>query len=200
MRRDDAVRRHDLACADDDDVARPELVDADLLDRAARVAMGDARRALDEETELTPRAPGRPRLERGASRHHQGDDRRREVLAEREGPDDRDERDRIDPDIAAQQRARGGDDEGDEDDDRPGSPREVGARLLPGEPEHGLRRRSIPARRPAAPCPAAAEPARDEGASRRWLPALRVGAELRPRDPDAGVDHDGPVGKADARG
>ena len=38
--RDDAVRGHDLPCADDDDVARPELVDADLLDRAARVAMG----------------------------------------------------------------------------------------------------------------------------------------------------------------
>ena len=107
MPRYDAVRGHDLPCADDDHVARPELFDADLLDRAASVAMGHARGALDEETELTSRAPGRPRLERGASRHHQRDDRRREVLVEREGPDDRDERDRIDPDIATEKRARG---------------------------------------------------------------------------------------------
>jgi hypothetical protein len=99
--------------------------------------MGHARGALDEKTELTSRAPGRPRLERGASRHHQRDDRRREVLVEREGPDDRDERDRIDPDIATEKRPRGGDDQGDEDDDCPGSPREVGARLASRKPEDG---------------------------------------------------------------
>ena len=119
----------------DDDVAGPELVDLDLLDRAVDVPVRDARGALDEEAELAAGAAGGPRLERGAAGHHQGDDRGGEELAEREGPDDRDEGDRVDADVSAQQRAGRGDHERDEHHDRPDGPGDVGPALLAEQPE-----------------------------------------------------------------
>ena len=102
---------------------------------------------LDEQAELTACAPGRPRLERVRPRHHQRDDRCREVLAERERPDDRDERDRVDADVPAQQRPGRRDDERDEDDRRTGRP--------------DARRPNRPRRRARAPPPATIDAERD---------------------------------------
>ena len=45
--RDHAVDGDDLACANDDDVAGVDLVDVDLLDRAAAAPVRDARRAFE---------------------------------------------------------------------------------------------------------------------------------------------------------
>ena len=99
------------------------------------VSVCDPRGALDEETELAAGAAGGPRLERGSSRHHQRDDGGGEELAERERPDDRDERDRVDADVAPQQRARRGEHEGHEHHRGAGRPGDVGPALLAREPE-----------------------------------------------------------------
>ena len=101
-----AVGGDDLTCADRDEVSDHERFDLDLLERLADVAVRGTWRALDEESELSAGASVRPGLERCPARHHQRDDRGSEELPERERPDDRDERDRVDPDVAAEQRAR----------------------------------------------------------------------------------------------
>ena len=61
--------------------------------------MGDARCALDQKRQLAARAAGCRGLERRAAGEHQADDRAGEFLAERQRPDHRDERDRVDAEV-----------------------------------------------------------------------------------------------------
>ena len=63
--------------------------------------MGDARRPLDQASQVSPRATRGPGLQGRAAGHHERDDRRRELLTEQERPHDRDERDRVDTDISS---------------------------------------------------------------------------------------------------
>ena len=132
---DRAVGRDDVPGPHRHDVAGLELLDPDLLHHAVDVPVCDARGPLDEEAELAPGPAGGPGLERRAAGHHQGDDGGGEELAEREGPDDRHEGDRVDADVSAEQRARGGDHERDEHRDRPDGPGDVRPALRPEQPE-----------------------------------------------------------------
>ena len=82
-----------------DRVAGARPVDRHLFDRAVDPQLGDARRALDQERQLAARAAGGRGLERRAAGEHEADDRAGELLAERQRPDHRDERDRVDAEV-----------------------------------------------------------------------------------------------------
>ena len=103
-------------------IARLQLVDADRLDASGGVAVSGAGRSLDESAQFSTGTAGGPGLERGAARHHECDDRGCELLPEYERPDDRDERDRVDADIAAEQRPHRVSYQRHEHDHRPNGP------------------------------------------------------------------------------
>ena len=65
--------------------------------------MRDARRALDQRCQLAAGTAAGVRLERVAAREHERDDCADEVLAEGERAGHREERNRIDADVAAEQ-------------------------------------------------------------------------------------------------
>ncbi len=102
---------------------------------AVKVPVRDPGRAVDEETQLAPRPPGRPRLEGLAARHHQRDDRRRELLAQDQGAGDRDQGDRVDPDVAVEEATARLDRQRNEDDRRSDRPRSVRPAVSAGQPE-----------------------------------------------------------------
>ncbi len=132
---DDRIRRDDLAGADDDDVARHELLNVHLLDTTRAVTVRDARRALDQETELAACTTGSPSLERRAAGHHQGHDRTGQRLAEDQRSGDRHQRDGVDTDVTLQQAAGRVDGQRDEDDRRSDGPHLVGPARLVESPE-----------------------------------------------------------------
>ena len=134
-----AVGGDDLARANRDEISGYEGLDQYLLQAVTDVAVRATWCSLDQETELAAGASGRPRLEGSASGHHEGDDRGREELAERECPDDCDERDRVHSDVAAEERARRRDHERHEHDDGADRPGCVGPAILPTCPESGPR-------------------------------------------------------------
>ena len=113
------------------------LVDGDLVDRHLDELVAAAnerrpRRTLDQRGQLAPGTPVRRLLERVAAREHQRDDGSGEVLAERERSGHRDERDRVDADVAAQQRTQ----------HRPASAARAASRSSPpraSRPAHGCR-------------------------------------------------------------
>ena len=61
--------------------------------------LGDLRGALDQRRQLTPGARRGDVLQRLAAREHQADDDAGKLLAERERPDHRHQRDRVDPHV-----------------------------------------------------------------------------------------------------
>ena len=97
--------------------------------------MRDPGRAVDEESELASRPAGRPGFESGAARHHQGDDRGGELLAQHERAGDRDEGDRVDADVAVEEAPGGVDGERDEHDRRAQAPGRVRPARLAEQPE-----------------------------------------------------------------
>ena len=72
------------------------LRDGHLLELVADTQLRDLRGALNQRRELTARARRRDVLERRAAREHQTDDHPGELLPERQSPDHRDQRDRVD--------------------------------------------------------------------------------------------------------
>ena len=94
-----AVDGHDLSGAHEDRVPGADAVDRHLFDPAVDPQLGDARCALDQQRQLAARAAGCRGLERRAAGEHQADDRAGEFLAERQRPDHRDERDRVDAEV-----------------------------------------------------------------------------------------------------
>ena len=68
-------------------------------------------------------------LERVAAREHERDDAAGQVLAEGEGGRDRDERDRVDPHVAPQERAQDGSDSGTRSSDVAAAKEPVGGRV-----------------------------------------------------------------------
>jgi hypothetical protein len=115
--RDDAVNRDHLAGAHDDDFARGDLVDRHLVDARAAAAVRDPGCTLDELGELAARTTARNLLERVVTREHERNHRAGQVLAEGDRAGHRDERDRIDAHVAAQQRAQHRPPQRDEHDD-----------------------------------------------------------------------------------
>src|SRR4029453_2499783 len=115
--------------------ADAKLVDRDLLDGAVPGTVGDPWGAVDPKPELPPCPPGPPRLGRAAAGHPQRDDRGGELLAKDERTGDRDEGNRIDARVAAEQAPGGVDGEREEDDRRSDAPRRVGPVRLAGQPE-----------------------------------------------------------------
>ena len=97
--------------------------------------MRDPGRAVDEESELASRPAGGPGFESGAARHHQGDDRGGELLAQHERAGDRDEGDRVDADVAVEEAPGGVDGERDEHDRRAQPPGRVRPARLAEQPE-----------------------------------------------------------------
>jgi hypothetical protein len=99
-----------------------------------------ARGSLHERAQLAPGATVRDLLERVPAREHQRDHGAGEVLAQGERAEHRDERDRVDADVAAEQRARHGDRQRDEQERRrrcPGQVRRcVDAHHVEHEPAH----------------------------------------------------------------
>ena len=91
-----AVDRHDLAGSHDYDVARLDLGDRHLLELLADAQLRDLGSALDQRRQLPARAGRGDVLERRAPREHQADDHPSELLPERQRPDHRNERDRVD--------------------------------------------------------------------------------------------------------
>ena len=149
----DAVDGNHLSGADDDDVSGAKLVDRHLLDRA-RLG-GGARSAAPARAAWSARAApaGRVFLERVSAGKHHGDNRAGQVLARRERRRHRDERDRVDADVAPPERAR----------DRPGERHEHRRRRR--RPD-GVRRTVYPSRRRAPPM---RTPASAASASRRRI-------------------------------
>ena len=95
-----AVDGDDLAGAHDHDVARPDLVDRDLLDAVADPQLRDLGGALrPARSARAARAARRSSSSACAAGEHQPDHRAGELLAERERADHRDQRDRVDPDV-----------------------------------------------------------------------------------------------------
>ena len=103
---DDAVDGNDFTRPHEDDVPDRHVVDRYLGNRALPPHVGDARSALDERRQLAARAAARPILEPVATGEHQRDNGSRGVLPEREGARHGDERDRVDADVASQERAQ----------------------------------------------------------------------------------------------
>ena len=103
---DHPVDRHHLARAHEHDVVGGDLVDRHLHELIAAAKSADARGPLDQRRQLTPRPPVRRLLQRVPAREHQRNHSARQVLAESERARHRDERDRVDADVAAQQRAQ----------------------------------------------------------------------------------------------
>jgi hypothetical protein len=66
----------------------------------------DVRRPLQERSQLAPRPLGGRGLERVAAREHESDHRAGQPFAEGERPGHRQQRDRVDADVAAAQRRR----------------------------------------------------------------------------------------------
>jgi hypothetical protein len=96
----DAVDRHDLAGAHEDDVAGDDRLDGDLREDAAAAPVGDPRRAPQQGGQLPASTGRRGGFERVAAREHERDDRAGEELAQRERAHHREQRDRVDADIA----------------------------------------------------------------------------------------------------
>ncbi len=136
---DGRVRRDDLPGPNDDEVAGHELLDRHLLDSVRAMAVRDTRCALDEEAKLASRPTGRPRLERRTTGHHQRDDRSGQLFSEDERPGDRDERDRIDADVAVQEAAHRVDGQRDQHDRRTDTPSRVRPAGLADEPQDAAR-------------------------------------------------------------
>ena len=104
--------------------------------------MCDARHPLEEAGQLAPGTAGRILLERVAACEHERDDGAGKVLPERERRCDCDERDRVDPDVAAQERPNDRADERDEDRRRRRSPdRRACAPLAGGVQQRAGRKR-----------------------------------------------------------
>ena len=101
---DHPVNRHDLSRAHEDDLVSADVVDRKLDQLVAAAHQRRSRRPLDELGQLAARAPVRRLLERVTAGEHQRDDGSGEVFAERERSGHRDERDRVDTDVASQQR------------------------------------------------------------------------------------------------
>ena len=137
--RDDSVRGNDLARAHDHEVAGHERFDRDLLDARGTVAMGDARRALDQKPQLAAGPARRPGLEGRAAGQHQRDDRAGELLAEDQRARDRDERDRVDADIPSREAADRVEYQRDEDDRGAETPGRVRPAGLVEQPEDAAR-------------------------------------------------------------
>ena len=93
---DGPVDRHDLSGSHDHDVARLDPGDGHLLELVADTQLRDLRGALNQRRELTARARRRDVLERRAAGKHQTNDHPGELLPERQSPDHRDQRDRVD--------------------------------------------------------------------------------------------------------
>ena len=101
---DHPVDRHDLARTHEDDLVGADVVDRKLDQFVAAAHQRRSRRALDELGQLAARAPVRRLLERVTAGEHQRDDGTGEVFAERERAGHRDKRDRVDTDVAPEQR------------------------------------------------------------------------------------------------
>ena len=99
---DDSVDRDDLAAPHDHHVADVNRVRRHLLDDRACSPVGDLRRPLDERSQFPPRAPSRRLLQSVSPGEHQRDHRSRNVFAEGERTGDRDDRDRVDADVAGE--------------------------------------------------------------------------------------------------
>ncbi len=89
------VDRDDLPCADHDDIPRQDLLDGNLFQVTVALALCDLRRALQQRGQLPPRARGGDVLECRAAREHDANDQPRQLFAERQRPEHRDERDRV---------------------------------------------------------------------------------------------------------
>ena len=74
-----------------------------LLEPAVAVQPGRPGRPGQQRGQLAPRAPRRVALQRVAAREHQRDDRGRQLLAERQRPDDGDQGDDVNADAPREQ-------------------------------------------------------------------------------------------------
>jgi hypothetical protein len=127
---DQTVDRHDLARADEDDLVRDDVADRDLDQIVAAVDERGPWRALDERGQLATRTTVGGLLERVAACEHQRDHCAREVLAERNRTGHREERDRVDADVAAQQRTQNRPGQRQEQHRRRRSPQPVGEAMV----------------------------------------------------------------------
>ena len=127
----ETVHRHDLAGSHEDDISLHYLVDRHLLERVITADEGAAGRALDEGGQLASRTPVRDRLERVTAGEHESDDRAGEILAQRQRTGHRDERDRVDADVAPPQRPGDRDGQRDEQERRGRGPDQMRRRIDP---------------------------------------------------------------------
>ena len=101
---DHPVHRHDLTGTHDQTVAGHDHLDRHLDEAVAPPHQRISGRPLDQHGQLARRPPVSPLLERVPAGQHQRHHRARQVLAQRKRPGHRHQRDRINTDIAPQQR------------------------------------------------------------------------------------------------
>ena len=97
---DEPVDRHDFAGPDRQQVTDRDGLDRHRLERVSRVPLDVPRRASEQGGQLAVRATLRVALERLAGRQHHGDDRGGEAFAEEQRPDDGQDRDEVDAELA----------------------------------------------------------------------------------------------------
>jgi len=134
FRRDHAINGQDVAVLYQQGVPADHIGGGDRLDRTVPQAVGNPRRALEQRREFAFGPAAGVLLERLARRQHQADDRAREVLAERERADNRQQRYDVDICRPPPDRSDGGDEQrpqGGDPGEREGS---AGGRVPPGKP------------------------------------------------------------------
>ena len=89
------IDRDHLARAHHDDILRQDLLDGHLFQVPIALALRDPRRALQKRGQLPAGPRGGDVLERRAAREHDPHDQPRQLFAERQRPDHRDQRDRV---------------------------------------------------------------------------------------------------------
>ena len=190
---DHAIDRHDLAGADRKEVAGDDGLDRGRLEPAIDVSLDVARRPSEEGGQFAVGATLRIALQRLAGRQHDADDRGGERLAEQERPDDRQDRDEVDAELAVREVAQDRPREPDRHHDRRDRPGDASRLVVsgpcerqPGHEAHDGHRQDRAldqtARRVDRVRGFAGRPS-SEGAARRWgmsggphRPSLRQGS------------------------